>query len=117
MSISKSRIQELFASARTLFSGAQVVIRHDSREYTGTRTPFEKGEMIDDGGAIFTVTGGVRLLTSEFASVWPKAGDQIQIKSTETGKWLTYIFISGRLDETEATMILTYGERYDQEGV
>lgn len=115
--ITKAAIQSLFASARTMFSGAQVVIRHGSREYTGTRTPFEKGEMVDEGGAIFTVTGGVRLLTSDFASVWPKAGDQIQVKSTETSKWLTYTIISGRLDETEATMLMTYGERYDQEGL
>lgn len=117
MSVTKATIQSLFASARTMFSGAQVVIRHDSREYTGTRTPFEKGEMVDEGGAIFTVTGGIRLLTSDFASVWPKAGDQIQIKSTETSKWLTYVVISTRLDETEATMLMTYGERYDQEGL
>jgi len=115
MSVSKARIQALFASARTTFSGAQVVIRHSQKEYTGTRTPFDKGELIDESGAIFTVTGSVRLLTSEFASVWPKAGDQIQIKSTETKKWLTYVAISTRLDETEATMLLTYGERYDQE--
>lgn len=117
MSVTKSRIQALFSTARTTFAGAQVVIRHGSREYTGTRTPFEKGEMIDETGAIFTVTGGVRLLVSDFASVWPKAGDQIQIKSTETSRWLTYVAISTRLDETEATMLMTYGERYDQEGV
>ena len=73
--------------------------------------------MVDEAGAIFTVTGGVRLLTSEFASIWPEAGDQIQIKSTETSKWLTYVIIAGRLDETEATMSVTYGERYDQEGL
>ena len=117
MSVSKATIQSLFSSARTVFSGAQVVLRHDRREYTGTRTPFDKGEVVDEAGAIFTVTGGVRLLTSDFASVWPKAGDQIQIKSTETSKWLTYVAISTRLDETEATMMLTYGERYDQEGL
>jgi len=92
-------------------------MRHDSREYTGTRTPFEKGELVDEAGAIFTVTGGVRLLTSDLASVWPEAGDQIQIKSTDKSQWPTYIIISRRLDETEATMILTYGERYDQEGL
>jgi len=114
MSVSKARIQALFASARTVFEGAQLVMRHGREEYTGTRTPFEKGEMVDESGAMFTVTGGVRLLTSDFASVWPKAGDQIQIESTETSKWLTYVVISTRLDETEATMILTYGERYDQ---
>jgi len=117
MSVSKASIQSRFTAARTLFSGAQVVIRHNTREYTGTRTPFEKGEMVDETGAMFTITGGVRLLTSDFASVWPKAGDLIQIKSTETSKWLTYVVISGRLDETEATMMLTYGERYDQEGL
>ncbi len=117
MTISKAAIQTLFTSARSVFSGAQVVIRHKSREYTGTRTPFEKGEVVDETGAIFTVTGGVRLLTSEFASVWPEAGNLIQIKSTETSKWLTYVVISGRLDETEATMLLTYGERYDEEGL
>ena len=94
MSLTKARIQSLFASARTTFSGAQVVIRHKTREQTGTRAPFEKGEMVDEAGAIFTVTGGVRLLTSEFASVWPEAGDQIQIKSADTSKWLTYIIIS-----------------------
>ena len=117
MSVSKARMQTLFTSARTIFSGAQIVIRHNNIELTGTRTPFEKGEMVDENGAMFTVTGGVRLLTSEFASVWPKAGDQIQIKSTETKKWITYIVISGRLDETEATMMVTYGERYDQDGL
>jgi hypothetical protein len=117
MDISKARIQSLFTSARTAFSGSQVVIRHKTREQTGTRTPFDKGEMVDEAGAIFTVTGGARLLTSEFASTWPKAGDEIQIKSTETSKWLTYVIISGRLDETEATMSVTYGERYDQEGL
>jgi len=111
MSVTKDRIQTLFASARTTFSGAQVVIRHKTREYTGTRTPFEKGEMVDESGAMFTVTGGIRLLTSDFASVWPNAGDLIQIKSIETSKWLTYVVIAGRLDETEATMLMTYGER------
>lgn len=117
MSVTKDRIQTLFTAARTVFSGAQVVIRQGRREYTGTRTPFEKGEMIDETGAIFTITGSVRLLTDDFAAVWPKAGDQIQIKSTETSKWLTYVVISTRLDETEATMLLAYGERYDQEGL
>ena len=73
--------------------------------------------MVDEAGAMFTVTGGVRLLTSEFASVWPEAGDQIQVKSAETSKRLTYVIIAGRLDETEATMSVTCGERYDQEGL
>jgi hypothetical protein len=117
MTVTKETIQSMFASARNAFAGANVTIRHNGRTYTGTRLPFEKGETVDEMGAIFTITGGVRLLTSEFAPVWPKPGDQIDVRDTETNRWLTYTIISGRLDEMEATMLMQFGERYDQQGV
>ena len=117
MSLTKESIQTMFAAARSVLSGAQVVLRHNRREYTGTRLPLDKAEMVDEAGAIFTIQGGMRLLTSELGPTWPKAGDQVRVKSTETGKWLTFVVISTRLDEMEATMLLQYGERYDQDGV
>ena len=92
-------------------------IRHDGKTYTGTRLPFDTAEMVDDAGAIFQIQGGVRLLTSDLAKLRPKAGDEIQIKNDNSGAWITYVIVSARLDEIEATMLITYGERYDQDGM
>ena len=117
MSVTKDTIQAMFTAARTAFSGANVTIRHNGREYTGTRLPADIGRVVDEGGAMFTVSGGVRLLTSEFASVWPKVGDKIEIRSTESGRWITYIMGPPHFDEMDATMLVIYGELYDQEGV
>jgi len=116
MSITKATVESMFTAARSAFSGASVVIRHGGREYTGTRLPTDKAEMVDESGAMFTVTGGARFLVSEFAPVWPKAGDQINVKSPESGDWLTFVVVSTRLDEMQATILLTYGERYDEYG-
>ena len=115
--LTKAIVQEIYASIRTVVSGANVTIRHANKEYTGTRIPFEQGEMVDDDGAIFTVQGGVRLVTSELAPVWPKSGDKVQVKVGNNTAWSTFIVLPTRLDETEATMLMTYGERYDQEGL
>lgn len=117
MSLTKSALQGLFAQARIVFEGANVEVRHNSRKYTGTRLPYEKGEVVDEVGAMFTIQGGVRLLTSEFIGSWPKAGDTIDVKPPDSNNWLTYVVVSTRLDEMEATMLLTYGERYDQDGM
>ena len=117
MSVTKQAVTNLFKQARSAFSGSLVTIRHANKEYSGTRIPFEQGEMVDEAGTIFTVTGGLRLLTDELAPVWPKAGDQIQEKVGNSTEWATYTIIATRLDETQATMLLTYGERYDQEGI
>jgi hypothetical protein len=117
MAITKEFIAAKFAAARSVVSFATVTIRHENKEYLGTRLPFERGEIVDEAGAIFTVTGGVRLLVSEFAPVWPKAGDAIQAKTAAGPQWITYTIIATRLDEAEATMLMTYGERYDQEGL
>ena len=116
MSVTKETIQAMFNQARSVFSGATETIRHDSRSFVGTRVPFEKGERIeeDGGGAVYTVTGGVRLATAELGRVWPKPGDTVDIKPPDGDAWLTYIVITTRLDEMQATMILMYGERYDQ---
>jgi len=117
MAITKETVSSMFQKARSVFSGAVVTIRHSGKELSGTRLPFERGEIVDEAGAIFTVTGGVRLLVSEFAPVWPKAGDAIQTKTAASTQWGTYTIIATRLDEMEATMLVTYGERYDQEGL
>lgn len=117
MSITKATIQSVFAAARTAFIGANVTIRCNGKELTGTRIPTDKGETVNDEGTMFTVVGGVRLLTSEFARRWPKPGDEVSVKSTETGQWETFVIVNTRLDEMEATMLVTYGERYDEYGV
>ena len=117
MAITKEFIAAKFAAARSFLAASTVTIRHAGTEYTGTRIPFERGETVDDNGAIFTVQGGVRLLTSELAPVWPKAGDQVQVKVGNDMAWSTFTVLPTRLDEAEATMLLMYGERYDQEGL
>ena len=117
MSVTKSTVEALFAAARTVFSGACVTIRHNGRTYTGTRLPCEKGEVVDEVGTAYTSSGGVRLLCSELSKPWPKANDTIEVKSTESGSWVTFMVLPTRLDEMEATMLLNYGERYDQAGM
>jgi hypothetical protein len=114
MSVTKATIEAMFATARATFSGAVITIRHNAREYSGTRLPVEKGEMVDAAGSMFTVTGGVRLMVSELPAVWPKAGDVASVLELEGSTWKTYSVVSTRLDEMEATMLLTYGEMYDQ---
>jgi len=114
MSITTATIQAMYATARSTFAGASVTIRHNGTEYTGTRLPIDSGEVVDEGGAMFTVSGGVRLLVSELAPVWPKSGDKVDVKSTENSKWVSYVVGPTRLDEMEATMLLQYGEMYDQ---
>ena len=116
MSVTKTIAENMFKAGRTAFSGSNVTIRHKTREYVGTRLPCEKGEMVDDEGAIYTVTGGGRFLCSEFAKPWPKTNDTIDVKSGESGAWKAYMVLPTRLDEMEATMLLQYGERYDQPG-
>ena len=117
MAITKEFIAAKFAAARSFLAASTVTIRHENNEYLGTSLPFERGEIVDDNGAIFTVNGGGRLPVSEFAPVWPKAGDAIQAKTAAGPQWITYTIIATRLDEAEATMLMTYGERYDQEGL
>ena len=102
---------------RTILVGSTVTIRHAGKELSGTRIPHEQGEVVDEAGAMFTVTGGLRLLTSELQPVWPKAGDLLTTKVGTDRAWSTYVIISARLDETQASMLVTYGERYDQEGI
>jgi len=102
---------------RSILTGSTVVIRHDTWEYSGPRLPHQVGEVVDENGAMFTVTGGVRLIASELGPVWPKAGDLIDAKSGSSQAWQTFVIISTRPDETEASLLITYGERYDQEGI
>ena len=102
---------------RSILTGANEIVRCDDVEYNGVRIPFEKGEVVDESGAMFTVTGGLRLIVGELQSVWIHPGDTIQIYDIEAKEWKTYITLSSRLDETKASILMTYGERYDQEGL
>ena len=117
MSVTKAAAEAIYTAGRTAFAGANVVVRHNGREYTGTRLPADSGRMVDEAGAMCSASGGVRLLISELAPVWPKSGNRIEVKSTESGNWIAYVIGSARADEMEATMLLQYGELYDQEGV
>lgn len=116
MSVTKSAVESIYRAGRTAFAGANVVIRHGGREYTGTRLPKDNGRTVDDAGEMMTISGGVRLLVSELAPVRPKEGDTIQVKSGETAQWLSYTVGPIRYDEMEATMLLQYGELYDESG-
>jgi len=116
MSITKAYVEQMFTAARAAFSGAHVAVRHGAKTYTGTRLPCDKGETVDESGAMYTISGGVRLMTSELGKPWPKPGDTIDVQSGESGAWLTFTVLPTRFGEMEATMLLNYGERYDQPG-
>ena len=98
---------------RTVLAGATVDMRHDDREYSGVNTPLDTAEVVDDVGAIRTASGAVRFLTSELGAVWPKINDRVEVKSTESGEWVTRIVVGVREDEFGATLLVTYGEQYD----
>ena len=116
MTLSTAYVSGRVNAMRTILTGTTVTIRHESWEYSGTRLPHQQGEVVDDAGAMFTITGGLRLIVSELAPVWPKAGDLMEIRVGDTD-WQTYVIIAARLDEAEASLLITYGERYDQEGI
>lgn len=116
MAITKAFMEANFKAARTFMAASNTVIRHETWEYTGTRLPYEQGEQVDLAGAMFTITGGVRLIVSELAAVWPMAGDPVSVR-IDGSQWKTYTIISARLDENEVTMLVTYGERFDEEGI
>ena len=107
-------VSDAMKAIRAALPGALDTLRHCDTEYTGTAIPFERGEVVDESGAMFTITGGMRLVVSELAPVWPAAGDLVQLKSAGQDEWSTYVLIATRLDETSATILLTYGERYDE---
>jgi hypothetical protein len=117
MALTTAYVRSRVEGMRSILSGANVTVRHDDVEYDGVSVPFEKGEVVDESGAMFTITGGLRLIVGEFRSVWIKPGDLINIYDTEAKEWKTYVTLASRLDETKATMLVTYGERYDQEGL
>ena len=98
---------------RTALPGATIAVRHNDRTYTGVRGLLESAEIVDEIGALQTVTGSIALLISELASVWPAIGDKIELKSTESGEWETRLVTATRQDETGATRWIGYGERYD----
>lgn len=116
MSVTKSTIESIFAAARTAFAGSNVEIRHNGRTYTGTRLPSDCGEIVDEAGALKTISGGVRLMASELSKPWPNVNDEISVKSAESSTWKTYIVANIRYDEMQATMLLTYAEQYDESG-
>ena len=117
MQLSASYVSSRVSAMRGILTGTTVVIRHDTWEYSGTRIPHQQGEVVDESGAMFTVTGGLRLITSELASVWPKAGDLIETQVGTSQVWQTYVIISARLEESQASILITYGERYDEESI
>ena len=102
-----------FAAMRSMVGDAAITIRHIDSEYSGTRIPAETVEVVDDLGAIRQVVGAVRLAVSDLGPVWPKVDDQIEVYDSESGEWLTRVITEIRLDEMQATMLVTYGERYD----
>jgi hypothetical protein len=114
MAITKAFMEKQFKAARDFMVSSNVAVRHNSWNYTGTRLPYQQGEQVDESGAMFTVTGGVRLIVSELAAVWPKAGDLMEVR-INGAPWTTYVIVATRLDEPEVTMLVTYGERYDEE--
>jgi hypothetical protein len=116
MQLSASYVSGRVNAMRGILTGTTVTMRHESWEYSGTRQPHQQGEVVDESGAMFSVTGGLRLIVSELAPAWPKAGDLMEVRIGETD-WQTFIIIAARLDEAEASMLITYGERYDQEGI
>jgi hypothetical protein len=117
MQLSSSYVSSRVNAMRGILTGTTVVIRHDTWEYSGTRQPHQQGEVVDESGAMFTVTGGLRLITIELGPVWPKAGDLMQTQVGTSQVWQTYVIISARLEESQASILLTYGERYDEEDV
>ena len=115
MSLTTQAVSDAMKAIRAALPGALDTLRHDDTEYTGTAIPFERGEVVDESGAMFTITGGIRLVVSELQDVRPVAGDLVQLKAKGKDDWSTYVIIATRLDETSATMLVTYGERYDEE--
>ena len=57
MSLTTQAVSDAMKAIRAALPGALDTLRHDDTEYTGTAIPFERGEVVDESGAMFTITG------------------------------------------------------------
>ena len=105
-------IESAFRAGRTALSGATVQMRHDSKVYSGVGGTVQELDQFDLAGNTRPVEGTIRVLVSELGKPWPKTGDTIEIKNTETNTWDSWLVYNTRPDQAKATMWIEYGERY-----
>jgi len=114
MAVTKEFIAAQFAAARSFLSGSTITIRHRDRKYVCTRGSLEEEELVGDAGSTMGALGACRAVVSELGPVRPKSGDTIDVYDEESKKWQSRVIKFTRPDETHATMLIMYGERYDQ---
>lgn len=109
--ITQSIIESAYTAMRTALGGAVVRCRHSGAEYQGTRTALAIGVDIGPQGRGLRKTqqAAIRLLMSEVVNDI-EIGEQIEI--LESGEWNSYVIRSLRYDNTGATVLIEYGERF-----
>ena len=112
MAFDTSYVHAKVAAMRGVLDGAEVVIRHDNKEYTGVRTSLDGSETVSNLGARKNASGAVRLIVSEMPKGHPKAGDTIDVKEQSGGEWLTRVVLDATYEQMRATLRLDYGEKY-----
>jgi hypothetical protein len=109
--ITRALIEQSFSTARGLFSGALVDVRHGGNVYRGIGGSIESSDQPGNMASFQGAAGSVRLLASEIKEPGIGPSDLIEVRRIGADAWKEYRVIMPRYDQTGATVRLDYEER------